>query len=516
VAGVLEIARILKNRNTHYTFVLSLFDGEEVGVVGSSYMADRFVSDGDSVLAMFNMDTIGWNDTTGSSVRLYYGNGQNWLAQLYGSLARSLESIFLQSMYLGSSFHSDHYPFETGGFNALWVLNYPPFPYGHAVYGAGRDSSTYINFGYAARIVRGVMATALDLDYQYQPLLGLVFDYPEGLPVVASGEAATSFKVHVSGIAGGVPVPGTGQFHYSIDGISYISIPMIELEDGLYSVIIPQLNCDDSAIGFFISAEELGGGSFCDPDPSKPHVIPITTKRVTAFFDDFETFVGWNYDGLWKIGAPVGWGGQFGSPDPVGGHNSAKCLAYNIYGDYENNLPERNAISAAINCSGLSNVHLKFWRWLSVQFAGYDYARIGVSTDGINFTYVWYNEQQTAGGYWMEDEIDISSIADNQTTVYVEFVMGPTDAGWSYCGWNIDDLEVYGYECISWVCGDADGNEKINLLDVSFIISFLYRGGPSPNPQKSADVDHSGKINLLDVSYIINYLYRNGSAPNCP
>ena len=65
-------------------------------------------------------------------------------------------------------------------------------------------------------------------------------------------------------------------------------------------------------------------------------------------------------------------------------------------------------------------------------------------------------------------------------------------------------------------CGDANSDTKINLLDVSFIINYLYRSGPEPIPLEAADVDHSGKINLLDVSYIISYLYRGGAAPNCP
>ena len=67
-----------------------------------------------------------------------------------------------------------------------------------------------------------------------------------------------------------------------------------------------------------------------------------------------------------------------------------------------------------------------------------------------------------------------------------------------------------------FICGDADGNDKINLLDVSFIINYLYRGGPAPVPVTSADVDHSGKVNLLDVSGIINYLYRHGPDLSCP
>jgi Tol biopolymer transport system component len=67
----------------------------------------------------------------------------------------------------------------------------------------------------------------------------------------------------------------------------------------------------------------------------------------------------------------------------------------------------------------------------------------------------------------------------------------------------------------STICGDADGNGKINLLDISYVINYLYRSGPPPNPMAAGDVNNSGKVNLLDISYTINYLYRSGRKPAC-
>jgi hypothetical protein len=68
---------------------------------------------------------------------------------------------------------------------------------------------------------------------------------------------------------------------------------------------------------------------------------------------------------------------------------------------------------------------------------------------------------------------------------------------------------------LAYICGDANHNGKVNLLDVSFIINDLYRGGPDPEEPQAADVNSDGKINLLDISYIINYMYRGGPAPDC-
>ncbi|MCX6828711.1 MAG: PKD domain-containing protein [candidate division Zixibacteria bacterium] len=67
-----------------------------------------------------------------------------------------------------------------------------------------------------------------------------------------------------------------------------------------------------------------------------------------------------------------------------------------------------------------------------------------------------------------------------------------------------------------FVCGDANGSGITNIADVTFIINFLYKGGPPPVPPASGDLNKSGNINIQDVTYLINYLYKSGPAPNCP
>ena len=63
--------------------------------------------------------------------------------------------------------------------------------------------------------------------------------------------------------------------------------------------------------------------------------------------------------------------------------------------------------------------------------------------------------------------------------------------------------------------GDANGNEFVNILDVTYLISYLYKNGPAPNPLIAGDSQCNGIINILDVTYIIGYLYKGGQRP-CP
>jgi len=65
--------------------------------------------------------------------------------------------------------------------------------------------------------------------------------------------------------------------------------------------------------------------------------------------------------------------------------------------------------------------------------------------------------------------------------------------------------------------GDANDNEIINILDITYLINYLYKTGPAPQPYTvcSGDCNCDCIVNILDVTYLINYMYKGGAAP-CP
>ena len=67
-----------------------------------------------------------------------------------------------------------------------------------------------------------------------------------------------------------------------------------------------------------------------------------------------------------------------------------------------------------------------------------------------------------------------------------------------------------------YICGDATGDGLVNIFDVTFVISYLYLGGPPPDPLWVADVNYDSTINIFDITGLIGYLYLGGSDPNCP
>ena len=66
-----------------------------------------------------------------------------------------------------------------------------------------------------------------------------------------------------------------------------------------------------------------------------------------------------------------------------------------------------------------------------------------------------------------------------------------------------------------YILGDLNGDLIIDVGDVVFLISYLYRGGPEPSPLEAGDVNCDGIVDLGDVVYLISYLYKNGPPPDC-
>lgn len=69
-----------------------------------------------------------------------------------------------------------------------------------------------------------------------------------------------------------------------------------------------------------------------------------------------------------------------------------------------------------------------------------------------------------------------------------------------------------GFLCRS---GDANNSGSIDILDVIYLINYLFRGGPEPEPWIAGDSNNDGGVSLNDIVYLINYLFRGGPKPGC-
>jgi hypothetical protein len=145
-------------------------------------------------------------------------------------------------------------------------------------------------------------------------------------------------------------------------------------------------------------------------------------------------------------------------------------------------------------------VHLRFWRWLSVQAGQFDQARVRV-----NGNVVWSNpqSQNVLDLAWTLQDLDISDWADGNPAVQIEFELR-TDGSVQLGGWNVDEVELTHLGPSSGGCSGASayGPGKVNSTGLtaelraygepSLLFNNLELGLVSGPPGRLAVVYSSG------------------------
>src|SRR5574341_435869 len=81
---------------------------------------------------------------------------------------------------------------------------------------------------------------------------------------------------------------------------------------------------------------------------------------------------------------------------------------------------------------------------------------------------------------------------------------------------NTDTSITYTVEVLPASRGDVNksgGNGDI--VDIVFLVNYVFKGGPAPDPKPLGDVDCGGipRIGLADIVYLVNFVFRHGPAP---
>ncbi|MFH1374053.1 MAG: hypothetical protein ABII79_09680 [bacterium] len=63
------------------------------------------------------------------------------------------------------------------------------------------------------------------------------------------------------------------------------------------------------------------------------------------------------------------------------------------------------------------------------------------------------------------------------------------------------------------VRGDVDHSYSIDVGDLTYLVAYLFQGGPSPACGDEGDVDGCGSIDVGDLTYFVAYLFSGGPAP---
>ncbi|MGB8658280.1 MAG: C25 family cysteine peptidase [Candidatus Zixiibacteriota bacterium] len=86
---------------------------------------------------------------------------------------------------------------------------------------------------------------------------------------------------------------------------------------------------------------------------------------------------------------------------------------------------------------------------------------------------------------------------------------------------NLLDFNLYGDPALprtatpQFTRGDCNHDGTVDAGDVVYLVNYLFKGGPPPNPLTSGDCTCDGVVNAGDVVYVVNYLFKGGPAPTC-
>ena len=75
--------------------------------------------------------------------------------------------------------------------------------------------------------------------------------------------------------------------------------------------------------------------------------------------------------------------------------------------------------------------------------------------------------------------------------------------------------EIFTLTYYEYICGDFDGDGKVNIVDLTNLVAYLFTGGEAPPIPASMDIDEDGKVNIVDLTLLVGYLFGDGSPLEC-
>jgi hypothetical protein len=291
------------------------------------------------------------------------------------------------------------------------------------------------------------------------------------------------------------------------------------------------LNLTDSIASLGdIGSEDIWNGTFeaylspgC-PSPYFPYLrLRTETNDGYTFVDSFILNIG--EPGFWdnmESGANLWTHGGSGDMWHLTSHRKHSG-DWSWYNGVEGSWFFHNNVESWLKSSSFTlgpQSYLSFWLWYDVTNYGVDGMYVEIvngqteECDTLDFigTGGALDSLLNTGNDWLEYGYDLSFLPPGANVdIRFSFV---SDDEYPYHGegFYIDDVRV-GPKTSTWFSGDVNGDLLVDIADILFLINYLYRAGPAPDPRERGDLNHDGEVNLGDVLYLIGYLYKGGPPP---
>jgi hypothetical protein len=384
--GVMETARIFAGREFERTLVFVAFSGEEEGLVGSEAWASWARHQNWQIVAMINLDMIG-----------YLASGDRPDLDLVGrpedrellELVSEAVPLYVPELPVAPSplpiYLSDHASFWAQGYTALFFHEdiYQNSPYIHT----DRDiiGLSLNNFDFMTSCVRatvatvGVLAGPAPLRIEHQPLA-------EYQP------ADVAYPISARTGPGAAPEDLTLRLGYRTDDGDSALVPLSATSDsGRYEGEIPG-QMAGTRVSYFLEALSSGERIARSPVRSEEmHRFLVGFRDL--FADDFEEDRGWSLDpsdhdaatGTWIRAAPVETAYQPGEDHTPGAGRLCWVTGNGPPGDDSAADVDEGAtrlLSPLLDLSDLRCVEISYWVWYANEGWPDDAFRVEITNDG--------------------------------------------------------------------------------------------------------------------------------------
>ncbi len=165
--GVMLAAELFDQYWFQKTIRFVFFTGEEQGLLGAQAYAAKVQADGDNIVAVYNMDMIGWDAVDGPTLRIHTRPGNS------GDLAIANTFVDVVSVYgLSGDLSpiidpdgitaSDHAAFWARGYSAVLAIEDDQDDF-NAYYHTINDKREHLNMGYMTNYVRASLGSVAHL-----------------------------------------------------------------------------------------------------------------------------------------------------------------------------------------------------------------------------------------------------------------------------------------------------------------------------------------------------------------
>lgn len=192
-SAVLEAARILSKIKTDYTIIYALWDNEELGLLGSYYYAYQAREINDEIVAVINLDMIGWDSNNDNVAEIHYRNVSTSfsIAESMLKVNRTYQiGLNFEAIFPGTS-ASDHASFWTFNYPAVLLIEDYTMSNGfrdfNSKYHSPEDKIDYINRTYFEKCTKAAIGTLAafagiqapsSVDYSLPLTFSLFQNYP--------------------------------------------------------------------------------------------------------------------------------------------------------------------------------------------------------------------------------------------------------------------------------------------------------------------------------------------------